>query len=209
MTQLEEAIVASEPKEFRRSDPEVKKARVREEMKRILTHLDPQPDRKGLDDTPDRVARMYVDELCSGHDVDVPSLFRTFENEGYDGMILVKDVPLVSLCEHHLVPFVGHAHIGYFPNGKVVGLSKVARVVHAYARRLQIQERLTKQVCDAIEKNLEPRGAMVVIEAEHLCMTIRGVQAPGTKTITSAVTGLFNENNEGEKEEFLRLIGKE
>jgi len=209
MSQLEEAIVASEPKEFRRSDPEVKKARVREEMKRILTHLDPQPDRKGLDDTPDRVARMYVDELCSGHDVDVPSLFRTFENEGYDGMILVKDVPLVSLCEHHLVPFVGHAHIGYFPNGKVVGLSKVARVVHAYARRLQIQERLTKQVCDAIEKNLEPRGAMVVIEAEHLCMTIRGVQAPGTKTITSAVTGLFNENNEGEKEEFLRLIGKE
>lgn len=178
-------------------------------VKSILQHLDPEPDREGLDDTPDRVARMYLDELCSGHSVDVQGLFRTFENEGYDGMITLKDIPVVSLCEHHLVPFVGHAHIGYFPNGKIVGLSKVARVVNAYTRRLQIQERLTKQVCDAIAENLEPRGVMVVIEAEHLCMTIRGVQAPGTKTITSAVTGLFTKNNEGEKDEFLRLIGKE
>lgn len=165
--------------------------------------------REGLDDTPQRVANMYLDELCAGYHVDVPSLFRTFENEGYGGMVLVTGIPLTSLCEHHLVPFNGYAHVGYFPNGKVVGLSKVARVVNAYARRLQIQERLTKQICDAVHDNLEPRGVMVVVEAEHLCMTIRGVQAPGTKTITSAVTGLFNENKEGEKEEFLRLIGKE
>lgn len=152
---------------------------------------------------------MYLDELCSGYDVDVPGLFRTFDNEDYDGMISVTKIPLVSLCEHHLVPFEGHAHVGYFPNGKVVGLSKIARVVQAYGRRLQIQERLTKQICDAMEENLGPRGVMVVVEAEHLCMTIRGVQAPGTKTITSAVTGMFKDNADGEKDEFLRLIGKE
>lgn len=176
---------------------------------REILEVIPEGVRDGTDDTPTRVARMYLDELCSGHNVDIPSLFRTFENEGYDGMILVRDIPLVSLCEHHLVPFVGHAHVGYFPNGRVVGLSKVARVVQAFARRLQIQERLTKQVCHALTENLDPRGVMVVIEAEHLCMTIRGAQSPGTKTITSAVTGLFNSNDEGEKEEFLRLIGKE
>lgn len=198
-----------EPVEFKRRDPQARINRVREEMKRILVHLDPTHPREGTDDTPDRVARMYVEELCSGYDVDVVRLLRTFPNEEYDGMVLVKDVPVVSLCEHHLVPFVGHAHVGYFPNGRVIGLSKIPRVVNAFARRLQIQERLTKQVCEMLEFNLSPRGVMVVIEAEHLCMTIRGAQAPGTKTITSAVTGLFNENKEGEKEEFLRLIGKE
>jgi len=164
--------------------------------------------RSGLDDTPKRVAAMYLDELCAGYKVDVPSLLRTFDHEGYDGMVIVKDIPLVSLCEHHLVPFVGWAHVGYFPNGKVLGLSKVARVVNAYARRLQIQERLTKQIADALEHGLEPRGVIVVIEAEHMCITIRGAQAPGTRAITSAVRGLFNTNEEGEKEEFLRLIGR-
>jgi GTP cyclohydrolase I len=122
--------------------------------------------------------------------------------------VVVKDIPLVSLCEHHLVPFVGWAHVGYFPNGKVLGLSKVARVVNAYARRLQIQERLTKQVADTMEEWLHPRGVIVVVEAEHMCITIRGAQAPGTRAITSAVRGLFNSNEEGEKEEFLRLIGR-
>lgn len=114
--------------------------------------------REGTDDTPQRVARMYAQELFSGYAVDIEHLFRTFDHEGYDGMVVVKDIPLVSLCEHHLVPFVGFAHVGYFPNGKVLGLSKVARVVNAYARRLQIQERLTKQVADAMEKWLHPRG---------------------------------------------------
>lgn len=164
---------------------------------------------EGTNDTPIRVARMYLEELCSGYSVNIPSLFRTFENEGYDGMVVVRSIPVVSLCEHHLVPFIGHAYVGYFPNGKIVGLSKVARVVQAYSRRLQTQERLTKEICDAIEENLGPRGVMVVVEAEHHCMTIRGAQAPGTTTVTSAVTGLFNENAEGEKEEFLRLTGKE
>lgn len=176
---------------------------------RKILEVIPDGIREGTSDTPQRVARMYLDELCSGYEVEVPDLFRKFDNEGYGGMIVVKDIPLTSLCEHHLVPIVGYVHVGYFPNGKVVGLSKVARVVRAYARRLQIQERLTKEICDAISDNLQPRGCMVVVEAEHMCMTIRGVQAPGTKTVTSAVSGLFNENQEGEKDEFLRLIGKE
>jgi len=163
--------------------------------------------RSGLDDTPQRVARMYLNELCSGYKVDVPSLFRTFDDEGYDGMVTVKDIPLVSLCEHHLVPFVGFAHVGYFPTDKVLGLSKVARVVNAYARRLQIQERLTRQIADAMVEWLNPRGVIVVLEAEHMCITIRGAQAPGTRAITSAVRGSFKDD-EGEKEEFLRLIGR-
>jgi len=195
--------------EYRRwQDPAARVNRVRQEVERMLVHLDPTSPRDGTDDTPDRVARMYVNELCSGYHVDVSALLRTFDNDGYEGMVIVKDIPMTSLCEHHLVPFTGYAHIAYFPNGRVVGLSKVARVVGAYARRLQVQERLTKQIADALEEHLDPRGVMVVVEAEHLCMTIRGVQAPGTKTITSAVTGYFKENNDGEKTEFLRLIGR-
>ena len=194
--------------EYRRSDPGARIRRVEEEMERVLTHLDPTSPRSGTNDTPSRVAKMWVNELCSGYEVDIEALFKTFPSEEYQGMVVVKDIPFTSTCEHHLVPFTGYAHIGYFPNGRVVGLSKLARVVQAYSRRLQIQERLTQQVQASITKHLKPRGVMVVVEAEHLCMTIRGVQAPGTKTITSAVHGLFNENIENEKEEFLRLIGK-
>lgn len=195
--------------EYRRAHPSDRIRRVTEEMTRILVHLDPTSPRRGTDDTPERVARMWIEELCIGYNiVDPGSLLKSFDSESYTGMVIVKDIPFTSTCEHHLVPFSGVAHIGYFPNGKVVGLSKLARVLHAYSRRLQVQERLTQQVAACIKKNLDPRGAMVVLEAEHLCMTIRGVQAPGTKTITSAVTGMFNENAEGEKEEFLRLIGK-
>src|SRR4051795_7048907 len=161
--------------EFKRKNPEEKITRVGQEVERMLVHLDPTTPRSGTSDTPQRVAKMYIEELCSGYEVDVEGLFTTFGNEGYDGMIIVKDIPLVSLCEHHLVPFSGHAHVGYFPNGKVVGLSKIARVVNAYGRRLQIQERLTQQICDTIEACLEPRGVIVIIEAEHFCMTIRGV----------------------------------
>jgi GTP cyclohydrolase IA len=175
---------------------------------REILDVIPEGTREGTDDTPERVARMYMDELFAGYKINVSKLFRTFDNEGYDGMVVVKDVPVVSLCEHHLVPFVGWAHVGYFPNGKVLGLSKIARVVNAYARRLQIQERLTKQVADALVAGLDPRGVIVVIEAEHMCITIRGAQAPGTKAVTSAVRGLFNHNKEGEKEEFFRLIGR-
>lgn len=191
--------------EYRRKNPDDRVKRIEQEMERILVHLDPTGPRNGTSDTPARVARMWVNELCSGYDIDIGSLFKIFDSNSED-MVIVKDIPLVSCCEHHLVPFIGHAYVGYLPVGGVVGLSKIKRVVDAYARRLQIQERLTAQIADAVEEHLGARGVMVVIQAEHLCMTIRGVQSPGTKTITSAVRGAFNKNQEGEKEEFLRLI---
>jgi len=186
-------------------DPTPRINRVTQETARILTHLDPTGPRSGTDDTPERVAKMWVNELTIGYHENVPALFKTFKSDSKD-LVIIKDIPLVSTCEHHLVPFIGHAHVGYLPEGAVVGLSKIKRVVDAYARRLQIQERLTSEIADAMDENLSPRGVMVVLEAEHLCMTIRGVQAPGTRTITSAVRGAFNENKEGEKEEFLRLL---
>lgn len=180
---------------------------VEDAIEDLLLQIDPTGPREGTDDTPGRVARMWIDELCSGYKADISTLLKTFDSDGYDGMVLVKDIPLVSTCEHHMVPFTGVAHVAYFPDGKVVGLSKIKRLVDAYARRLQIQERLTTQIADALVEHLEPRGVMVVVEAEHLCMTIRGVQAPGTRTVTSAVRGLFNTNEEGEKAEFLELVG--
>jgi GTP cyclohydrolase I len=160
----------------------------------------------GVEETPERVTRMWLEELTAGYDVPVEELFKLFPDEGSGGMVVVKDIPVRSVCEHHLVPFVGYASIGYFPDDYVIGLSKLPRIVDAYARRLQIQERLTKQIIDAIDAHLNPRGTMVVMKAEHMCMTLRGVQAPGTQTITSAVSGMFETNEENEKEEFLRLI---
>lgn len=165
------------------------------------------PRHEGIKSTPDRVSRMWLNELVTGYEVDVPALLKTFPGEGYEGQVIVRDIPVTSVCEHHLVPIVGYAHIGYFPQGRVVGLSKLPRVVKAYSKRLQVQERLTRQIADALWGNpLDPAGVIVVIEAEHLCMTIRGVQAPGTRTITSAVHGLYAENGDGEKDEFMDLI---
>ncbi len=182
---------------------------VKEAVSWMLEQIDPTGPRSGTDDTPSRVAKMWVDELCAGYAIDPAKLLeRKFDREGYDGMVVVKDIPVTSVCEHHMVPFTGFAHVGYIPSDQVVGLSKLARVVDAYARRLQIQERLTEQVVSTIEEALKPLGVIVVIEAEHFCMTIRGVQKPGTRTCTSAVRGVFNSNLEGEKEEFFRLIGK-
>jgi GTP cyclohydrolase I len=160
----------------------------------------------GLEETPERVTRMWLDELTSGYDIDIESLFRVFDDEGHGGMVVMRDIPVRSVCEHHLVPIVGYAHVGYFPNGKVIGLSKLARIVDAFSRRLQIQERLTKNVLDAIDEHLDPHGTMVVVSAEHMCMTMRGVQAPGTRTLTSAVSGWFRENGEGQRDEFLKLV---
>lgn len=166
-------------------------------------------ERDGLQETPHRVAKMYYEELLSGYTGDPKAVLKTFENESnYTGIVAVQDIPLVSLCEHHMLPFTGHVHIGYLPGDRIVGLSKFARLVNIFARRLQVQEKLTQQIVDAIEENLSPKGTIVVVEAEHMCMTVRGVQAPGTITTTSAVTGVFNTNTEGEKEEFFRLIGR-
>ncbi len=151
--------------------------------------------REGLKRTPQRVADMY-EELFSGIGKDPADELEPLFDENHDEMIIVKDIPFYSVCEHHMVPFVGKAHIAYVPNksGKIVGLSKLSRVLDTVSRRLQVQERLTTIVADTIMKKLQPRGTMVIIEAEHLCMSIRGVKKPNTVTITSAVRGLFREN---------------
>ena len=169
--------------------------RVAAAVREILIGIGEDPDRNGLVDTPERVARMY-DELFSGLREDPGQHLRVTFEADHDEMVMVKDIPLYSVCEHHLVPWVGHAHVAYIPNedGKVTGLSKLARLVEGYARRPQVQERLTSQVADAIEGVLAPRGVLVVVEAEHLCMSMRGVRKPGSKTVTSAVRGQFRDN---------------
>ncbi len=173
----------------------VDRGRIEKAVREILEAVGEDPDRDGLERTPERVAALY-DELLAGlHEPSDEHLSVTFAAE-HDEMVMVKDIPVASLCEHHLVPFVGKAHVAYIPNaeGRITGLSKLVRLVQAYARRLQVQERLTTQIADEIDRSLQPRGVLVVIEAEHLCMSMRGVQKPGTTTITSAVRGLFREN---------------
>ena len=164
-------------------------------VRSLLEALGEDPDREGLRRTPERVAKL-LEELTSGRDVDPASVLAPVFSEEHDELILVKDIPFASLCEHHLVPFMGKAHVGYIPNknGQITGLSKLARVVDICARRLQMQERMTTQVADAIEQALDPRGVIVVVEAEHLCMSMRGVHKPGHLTVTSAVRGVFREN---------------
>ena len=159
-------------------------------VKEILIGIGEDPERDGLRDTPERVARAYA-EMFQGLRQAPESVLSTFFDIGHDEFVLVKDIEIWSCCEHHLVPFTGVAHIGYVPNidGRITGLSKLARLVDLYAKRPQVQERLTTQVADALERILEPRGVIVVIECEHLCMTMRGVRKPGSKTITSAVRG--------------------
>lgn len=153
------------------------------------------PDREGLLDTPKRVVRAY-EELFAGYDQDPNEMLeRVFEEvSGYDDMVLVRDIPFASHCEHHMVPFIGKAHVAYFPSEGVVGLSKLARVVEAFARRLQTQETMTAQITEAIDNSLKPRGIAVMIEAEHMCMSIRGVQKQGASTITSQFTGIFRDD---------------
>lgn len=173
----------------------VDQERIAKAVREIIDAIGEDPDREGLSDTPARVARMYA-ETCAGlHEEPARHLKVTFD-AGHDEMIMVRDIPLYSMCEHHLVPFYGHAHVAYIPNtdGRVTGLSKLARLVDGFARRPQVQERLTTQVADAIESTLQPRGVLVVIEAEHLCMAMRGIRKPGASTVTSAVRGVFRDD---------------
>jgi len=159
-------------------------------------------------DTPARVARMYA-EICGGlHEEPELHLKKTFDVD-HDEVILVRDIPMYSLCEHHLLPFIGSANVGYIPNpeGKVTGLSKLARLVDGYARRPQVQERLTSQIADALENELQPRGVIVIIDAEHLCMSMRGVRKAGASTVTSAVRGIFRDNA-ATRAEAMRLIDR-
>jgi GTP cyclohydrolase I len=169
--------------------------RVEAAVRELLIGLGEDADREGLRKTPARVARAYR-EAVAGLDQDPAEVLSTVFDEGHDEMVLVRDINLVSLCEHHLLPFTGRAHVGYIPNtrGEITGLSKLARLVDVYARRPQVQERLTTQIADALEEVLSPRGVIVVVEAEHLCMSIRGVRKPGAVTVTSAVRGQFRDS---------------
>jgi GTP cyclohydrolase I len=169
--------------------------KVAQGVRLILEGIGEDLERDGLRDTPGRVARMY-EEITSGLHEDPTQVLRAVFDEGHDEMVMVRDIPLYSLCEHHLTVFHGKAHVAYIPNeqGRITGLSKLARLIEGLARRLQVQERLTAQIADAMVERLEPRGALVVIEAEHLCMSMRGVRKPGAVTVTSAVRGSFRDS---------------
>ena len=165
--------------------------KIRQAVRMILEAVGENPDRKGLKDTPSRVARMYK-ELFAGMAAHPEKILGRIFREDYNELVLVKSIPLFSLCEHHLLPFFGHANIAYLPDGKrVVGISKLARLVEAFARRAQVQERLTNQIADTVMETLRPQGVMVVINAEHMCMIMRGVTKPGSKVVTSAMRGIF------------------
>lgn len=169
--------------------------KVKEAIRLLLEGIGEDVNREGLQDTPDRIARMY-EELTEGMDTDVETHLSKVFHVDNNEMVLEKDIVFYSMCEHHLMPFYGKAHVAYIPNGKVVGLSKLARCVEVYARRLQIQEQMTGQIADAIMQYLAPQGAMVVIEAEHMCMTMRGIKKPGSKTVSIATRGVFADDTE-------------
>lgn len=180
-------------------------ARAEAAVRELLLAIGEDPEREGLQETPARVARAYA-ELTAGMRQRPEEVLTTTFDIGHDEMVLVRDIELWSMCEHHLVPFTGVAHVGYIPSesGKITGLSKLARLVDVYAKRPQVQERLTTQVADALMEILEPRGVIVVIEAEHLCMTMRGVRKAGARTITSAVRGMMH--NAATRSEAMSLI---
>ncbi|MDA8292078.1 MAG: GTP cyclohydrolase I FolE [Actinomycetota bacterium] len=182
-------------------------ARAEAAVRELLVAVGEDPEREGIRETPRRVAAMYA-ELLSGMQEDPDRHLLTTFAADHDEMVMVRDIPFASLCEHHLVPFVGRAHVAYIPSatGVITGLSKLARLVESHARTLQVQERLTTEVAASIERMLRPRGTLVVIEAEHLCMTMRGVRKPGAVTVTSAVRGLFREDpaTRGEAMAFVR-----
>ena len=182
----------------------VNQDKIREGVKLLLEGIGEDTKREGLLETPDRIARMYT-EIFSGMDGDasVP-LSRVFTSDNSE-MVLEKDIVFYSVCEHHMMPFFGKAHVAYIPDGKVVGLSKLARTVEIYAKRLQIQERMTGQIADAIMEYLAPQGVMVLLEAEHMCMTMRGIKKPGSKTVSVATRGCF-ENNKMLQQQFFHML---
>ena len=180
--------------------------KIEQGVRLILEGIGEDPQREGLQETPARVARMYA-EVLSGREQDPRELFVKSFGENHSELVLVKDIPFYSVCEHHLAPFFGLAHVGYIPgdDGHICGISKLARLVDIFAHRLQVQERLTSQVADTLVSELKPRGVVVVIEAEHLCMSMRGVRKPGSKTTTSGVRGIF-QHSQKTREEALSLI---
>jgi len=173
----------------------------------ILEGIGEDPDRAGLRDTPRRIAKLY-EEIFAGLETPAEELLKPIEGESHDEMVLLKDIPFYSVCEHHLLPFIGKAHVAYIPSaGKIVGLSELAKAVEMFAKRPQVQERLTTQLADMIMDKLKPKGAMVIIDAEHLCLSMRGIKKPNARTITSAVRGIFR-TKESTRMELLELIKK-
>jgi GTP cyclohydrolase I len=187
----------------------VDQPRIAAAIRELLIAIGEDPERDGLKQTPARVARAYA-EIFGGLFVDPDEVLETTFDANHDELVLVKDIPLYSMCEHHLVPWHGSAAVGYIPgaSGRITGLSKLARVVDLYARRPQVQERLTSQVADAVMSRLEPRGVIVVIEAEHLCMAMRGVRKPGAVTVTSAVRGIFQSDPRTRSEAMSLVLGR-
>ena len=178
--------------------------KVKEAVRLLLKGIGEDTGREGLIETPDRIARMYG-EICGGMEMDVKEILsKTFVTEKTE-MVLEKDIVFYSMCEHHMLPFFGKVHIAYIPDGRIVGLSKLARCVEVYAKRLQLQERMTEQIAEAVMEHLSPKGVMVLTEAEHMCMTMRGIKKPGSKTVTYAVKGAFREDARLQ-ESFFRLL---
>ena len=178
--------------------------KVEQAIRLLLEGIGEDPDREGLAETPDRIARMY-EEICGGMNEDAAEhLKKTFTAENNE-MVVEKDITFYSMCEHHMLPFYGKVHIAYIPDGKVVGLSKLARTVEVFARRLQLQEQLTGQIADALMEYMQPKGALVMVEAEHMCMTMRGIKKPGSKTMTVITRGEFKNNIELQKQ-FLAMV---
>ena len=184
--------------------PRVDQVEVQRLVRQLLVAIGEDPDRDGLLETPARIARMY-EEIFTGLDQDPVEILSTSFDEAFDEMVILREIPFYSMCEHHFMPFHGQAHVGYLPNGKIVGLSKIARAVEVFAKRPQVQERLTGQIADCIQEVLGAKGVGVVIEAEHLCMTMRGVRKPGAKMVTSAMRGRFK-TEVNTRQEFLGLI---
>lgn len=190
------------------SEKQIDKPRLEAAVREFLAAIGEDVEREGIRDTPDRIARACEEIFGGMHEDPSIHLLRQFEEPGNEEMVIVKDIPFSSMCEHHLLPFTGRAHVCYLPrDGKICGLSKLARCVEGYAHRPQLQERLTQQVADAIESRLRARGVLVVLEATHTCMTMRGVRSAGSTTVTSAVRGWFKDDLKA-REEALRLIGR-
>jgi GTP cyclohydrolase I len=203
------AVPAEPVDPFRPGPGRVDEERAAAAVRELLLAVGEDPDRPGLRDTPGRVARAYA-ETFGGLGQDPIEILSTTFDENHDELVLVMDIPMYSTCEHHLVPFHGAAHVGYIPgaDGRVTGLSKLARLVDVYARRPQVQERMTSQIADALDEILKPRGVLVVIEAEHLCMAMRGIRKPGAITVTSAVRGIFRDNPATRSEAMSLVLGR-
>ena len=190
------------------SNGKVDLPRIERAVREILAAVGEDPDREGLLETPARVARMYA-EMFSGLHSDPSTHLKKFFTEQYDEMVLVRDITFNSMCEHHMLPFYGKAHIGYVPNGKVVGLSKLARVVEEFSKRPQVQERMTEQIANLLIEELDVKGVAVVLEASHSCMSIRGIRKPGSLCVTSAMKGLFRSNLSSRSEVMTLIYGKQ